>query len=475
MRQSSSLSIILLVGLCCVFPVAEVFADPSGWDVVSYQLQSGADVVGGSGDVQIVGSSGDVQIDEQNGWIYLGRNHLEGGDVKFSVNVGPLVQEDIIEVWVDGYSSSTELDVGPTVFIGTGKNRYEQITRMTGDAWRPFVFRFVDDALYGDVTDPSNRNANWRIRYPSSKYEIRRIDKAPYTMLDGNSLPMRISMTGVDDFIIKRLEVVAYRAKEGSFPRGGGVHIVRVDPYRVREGNRVTVTLNTGEFADYVEFYLEDPAGREYKVATQSISPDNSVVAFYADEYYFPRNGQYQLKLVNLSNSDQRYADVEPLEYIGRTVVKPKAQPTPPILSPEIECGTALVDGSCLPPVPVMPGTSYGVPGPYISPVPVPYAELPYGPVPGPSPMIMPSPQSQIQAAGYTIQVGAFTSHSSAVALRDRLQQRGFDAYIAESSKGGKPLFRVRVGRFLDKSAASQEVQRLRGSGFSDTWITDLL
>jgi hypothetical protein len=340
---------------------------------------------------------------------------------------------------------------------------------MTGDAWRPFVFRFADDALYGDVTDPSNRNANWRTRYPSSKYEIRRIDKAPYTMLDGTSLPIRISMTGVDDFIIKRLEVVVYRA---AVPRGG-VHIVKVSPYSVREGNRVTVTLNTGRFADYIEFYLSDPAGREYKVATQSISADNTEVAFYADEYYFPRSGQYQLKLVDLSHPEQRYADIERLEYRGRTVSKPKAEATPPILTPEIECSTVMVGGSCLPPVPVMPGTGYSLQSPYISPVPAPYAQLPYEAVPGSSPMVV-SPQSQIQAAGYTIQVGAFKSQSSATALRDKLQQRGFDAYIAESSQGGNPLFRVRVGRFLDKSAASQEVQRLRSNGFSDTWITDL-
>jgi hypothetical protein len=452
-----------------MFPFAGVFAqaggsvaDSSQWDVTSFQVKL-VDHRGGSGDIQT----------DQNGWIYLGANHLEGGDIKYSVDVGELYQEDIIEVWIDGYSTSTELDVGPTVFVGTGKNRYEQITRMTGDAWRPFVFRFADDALYGDVTDPSNRNANWRTRYPSSKYEIRRIDKAPYTMLDGTSLPIRISMTGVDDFIIKRLEVVVYRAKEGSSPRGGSVHIVKVSPYTVHEGNRVTVTLNTGKFADYIEFYLSDPAGREYKVATQSISADNTEVAFYADEYYFPRSGQYQLKLVDLSRPEQRYADIERLEYRGRKVIIPQADPTPPILTPEIECATAMVGGSCLPPVPVMPGTGYGVPGPYISPVPAPYDQLPYGPVPGPSPMVAP-PQSQIQAAGYTIQVGAFKSQSSAAALRDKLQQRGFDAFIAESSQGGNPLFRVRVGRFLDKSSASQEVQRLRSNGFSDTWITDL-
>jgi hypothetical protein len=242
----------------------------------------------------------------------------------------------------------------------------------------------------------------------------------------------------------------------------------------VREGDQVKVTLNAPAPLDYLEFYLLDPVGLEYKVATQSLGETSSDVVFYADDYYFPQSGEYQLKLVDYTNPNQEHVDIERLEYRGRKVVSvPKADPTPPIQSPEIECGTAMVGGTCLPPVPVMPGSGYGVPSSYISPVTVPYEVVPYGPSAGSSP-IYPSAQPQITAQGYTIQVGAFTSSSSARALQERLQRNGFDAYIAESSKTGKALFRVRVGRFLDKSSASQEVQRLRRNGFTDTWITDL-
>lgn len=476
MRQSSSLSVMLVVGLLCMVPAVGVLAqvggsiaDSSQWDVTSYQVKL-SDHRGGSGDIQT----------DQNGWIYLGANHLEGGDIKYSVDVGDLAQEDIIEVWIDGYSTSTDLAVGPTIFVGTGRNRYEQITRMTGDAWRPFVFRFADDDLYGDVTDPSNRNANWRTRYPSSKYEIRRIDKAPYTLLDGTSLPIRISMTGADDFIMKRLEVVVYRSTSGSKRGGGkGIYIVKLTPYSIREGERVTVTLNENISEGDYRFYLIDPAGREYKVATQALGGSGKEVTFYADDYYFPRSGEYQLKLVDLNNPE--YGDVERLEYAGRKVASvPKADPTPPILTPEIECGSAgMVGGGCLPPIPVMPAPGYSVPAPYISPVPAPYgtnpyAQSPYGPPPKPVPTVT-APQPQSSAGGYTIQVGAFSSQASAVALRNKLQGSGFDAYISQSSKGGKALFRVRVGRFPNKSAAAQDVQRLRRSGFSDIWIADLL
>jgi cell division septation protein DedD len=161
------------------------------------------------------GGSGDIQLD-QNGWIHLGANHMDGGDIKYDIRVGKLDRTDIVEVWIDGYSSSNDLNIGPTVFIGAGKNRYEQITRMTGEAWRPFVFHIADDTIYGDITDPANRNEYWRMRFPSSKYEMRRIDKSPDDLIESQVLPIRISMTGNEDFIIKRIEVVVFRTA----PRG---------------------------------------------------------------------------------------------------------------------------------------------------------------------------------------------------------------------------------------------------------------
>ena len=53
----------------------------------------------------------------------------------------------------------------------------------------------------------------------------------------------------------------------------------------------------------------------------------------------------------------------------------------------------------------------------------------------------------------YTIQVGAFSSKSDAEKVKRRLQKKGYTVFI-NTSKRGKILYRVRVGRFLKRSDA---------------------
>jgi cell division protein FtsN len=457
--RKNTLWFVYVVGLILwVLPGYEVTAatnssvtDESEWNVTSFQVQL-LDHRGGSGDIQI----------DQNGWIHLGANHMDGGDIQYEVEVGRLTNEDIVEVWVDGYSTSNALDVGPTIFIGTGKNRYEQMTRLTGDAWRPFVFRFADEDVYGDVTDPSNRNESWRTRYPSAKYEVRRIDKSPEDLLDRNVLPVRISITGVEDFILKRLEVVVYQAK-ASWGREG-IYIVNVQPYTVRQGDLVTLGLNQALPSEQaVEFYLIDTAGRELKIAPRALNAEQNKVGFYADNYLFSQPGQYQVKLIDRTDPNQPRVDSERFEYVRSQVqMVPTARPTPPVACPEFECGQT---GYLLPGYPSMNIPSAGlppVPSMYVAPMPMPVAPVPQ--------MIAPQP---VVRGGYTVQIGAFQSQSVANALRDRLLRNGYDAYISESVQAGKRLYRVRVGRYADKASAQQDATRLRRSGY-DTWVADL-
>lgn len=432
---------IWFVAICglCIVPASHGVANPgsvsdfSAWDVASYKVKL-LDHYGGSGDIQ----------SDQNGWIHLGANHLEGGDIKYEVPVGNLRREDILEVWIDGYSTSTDLNMGPTVFIGGGKNRYEQITRTTGDAWRPFVFRFADDTVYGDVTDPSNRNEMWRTRFPSSKYELRRIDKSPRDLLENGILPVRISMTGAEDYIIKRIEVAVSRSKQGVY--GEGLYIVNLDPYTVRQGDMITVRLSSALPSENVDFYIVDPSGRESRVAPRVLSAEGDRIGFYTDEYLLPRSGQYQLKLVDRSDRGREHVDIERFEYI-RPTIKPTPRPTPPIQSPEVECPPGL-----LPPIPQAP------PG-YIVPM------------PAPAPSVgVPAP---VYARGYTIQIGAFQVQSTAIAMRDRLRREGYNAYILESMRKGARIFRVRVGQYPTKALALRDANYLKSRGF-DVWITEL-
>lgn len=467
MQRSSFFLCVLSVVMLCLLPVMSAVANTanisgsSEWDVTSLKVNL----------LNHQGANGDIQVD-QNEWVHLGANHLEGGDITYLVQTGPLTRSDILEVWVDGFSSSNSLDIGPTLFIGASKNRFEQLNRVSGDAWRPFVFRFADDSQYGDVTDPSNRNENWRIRYPSSKYEVRRIDKAPNELLEYHTLPIRISITGAEDFIIKRLEVVVYRSGHGyRFPSR---YIVGVSPSQVRRGDRITLKLSPEARRDELRYYIVDTEGREHRVYPQ-LGSNRDQVWLYANGDMFTRSGGYRIKIVDRSFRGQQQSDSEYFEYIRpRVVQKPKPTPAP------------LLD-ACVPPcmpaaplpvvpqaplgniVPVVPQEQIFVPPsvavPQVAPV-VPVAP----PVVAAVPVIQPAPAVQ---RGFTIQIGAFSTQSAAISLVDKLRSFGYDAYISESIKGNSRLFRVRVGRYGSKSHARQDAGSLKQRGF-ETWITTM-
>ena len=461
MQRRSSLGCILsLVVLCCASLTASAagssnVAGLSQWDVTSFQVNL----------LNHYGANGDVQSD-QNGWVHLGANHLEGGDMTYNVQVGRLAPSDIVEVWVDGFSSSNDLNVGPTLFIGAGKNRFEQITRMSGDAWRPFVFRFADERLYGDVTDPSNRNENWRIRYPSSKYEVRRIDKAPNELLEGATLPVRISITGVDDFILKRLEVVVYRA--GGSSRRGQLAITSLAPYKVFQGNRVTVQFNQALPEKDVDFFLVDPSGRESRIYPQFTNSQRDSAWFYADGDSFARSGDYQIKVVDRSVWDQPQSDTERFEYAHpqtRVIVeRPKPRPTPDACALPPCSPIAFAPAPVMPPaqiLPVLPSAPF-TQVPILSGPPAnQFAVAPQAVRPAPS-------QPQVSGA-FTIQIAAVRSQQAAFSLMNTLRAQGYDAYVQTQGS----VYRVRVGRYPTRNHAAYDATRLQQHGF-DTWITTL-
>lgn len=68
--------------------------------------------------------------------------------------------------------------------------------------------------------------------------------------------------------------------------------------------------------------------------------------------------------------------------------------------------------------------------------------------------------------AGWAVQVGAFGQEANAIALRDRLRKAGHTAFVERVVVDAKAVYRVRVGPYVERSAAEAELTGLaRDSG----------
>jgi DedD protein len=76
-----------------------------------------------------------------------------------------------------------------------------------------------------------------------------------------------------------------------------------------------------------------------------------------------------------------------------------------------------------------------------------------------------------VKGSGWAIQVGSFVSRANAERLANDLKGKGFAAFVSESTRGGKKLFRVRVGPEADKAAAQSLAAKLRAAGRSGSLV----
>ena len=65
----------------------------------------------------------------------------------------------------------------------------------------------------------------------------------------------------------------------------------------------------------------------------------------------------------------------------------------------------------------------------------------------------------------FVVQLGAFSDHSKAIHQQQNLVARGINAYTETLMTNNKEMMRVRVGPFSTRSAAEQELVKLRGLG----------
>ena len=71
------------------------------------------------------------------------------------------------------------------------------------------------------------------------------------------------------------------------------------------------------------------------------------------------------------------------------------------------------------------------------------------------------------QPAGFTLQVGSFADKRNAVALQNRLNGLTSDIYISKVDVGGQTFYRVRVGNFASREAATRTAMRVAEHGFT--------
>ena len=65
------------------------------------------------------------------------------------------------------------------------------------------------------------------------------------------------------------------------------------------------------------------------------------------------------------------------------------------------------------------------------------------------------------EPVAWVVQVGSFSQSDNALALRDKLRQNGFTAFVEKYRDAGKSSYRVRVGPELKRDTAEQQLQRL--------------
>lgn len=130
---------------------------------------------------------------------------------------------------------------------------------------------------------------------------------------------------------------------------------------------------------------------------------------------------------------------------------------TPPVVATPTPVAAS---GAVATPVPTR------TPAPKATPKPTPKPTRTPQPKPTKVPKPTPTPQLRNGLAnlksGWSIQVNAAKDEGTANAVRARLQEKGFNAYVTRVNLQGETWYRVRVGKFPTMEAATSAVSRLK-------------
>lgn len=88
---------------------------------------------------------------------------------------------------------------------------------------------------------------------------------------------------------------------------------------------------------------------------------------------------------------------------------------------------------------------------------------------PPPAPSVAPAPAED---GGFTVQVTALKNRPEADAIAQRLQTRGYKAYVVAPTAGGQVIYKVRVGVDMQRQEADKIMRRLQNEEKFKPWIT---
>jgi DedD protein len=114
-------------------------------------------------------------------------------------------------------------------------------------------------------------------------------------------------------------------------------------------------------------------------------------------------------------------------------------------------------------------------PEPAIESVPAPPARAvaePKAETPAAVPAATKAPIGEPKGNGFVVQVASLRSRDEADAIARRLSSKGYTSFVTTPGSSGPPVFRVRVGKFAERSQAETVARRLEKEEQFKPWIT---
>ena len=153
---------------------------------------------------------------------------------------------------------------------------------------------------------------------------------------------------------------------------------------------------------------------------------------------------------------------IDPASQSGQPAATPETTQPEPAPTPAPAPAAAVVDNR--------PGqTASGA-----APTPAPMAPRPAAaPAATAAATLAGSPPAAAARGAWAVQVGAFGSTGAAAKVVNELSSAGFRAYVSPVQRGGKTLYRVRVGPEAERSRADALAASLKGRGLPATVVAN--